>query len=51
MVPKVLLWFLVSSTRKKLAKREKGLVMKKLEELGFDPAAIVEIGTYCGFRK
>jgi len=43
--------FLVSSTRKKLAKREKGLVMKKIKDLGFDPVSIVDISTYCGFRK
>jgi len=43
--------FAVTSTRKKLAKREKAIVMTKLKKLGFDPAAIVDINTYCGTRK
>jgi len=34
--------FTVTSTKKKLAKREKELVMNKLKKLGIDPAAIVD---------
>jgi len=43
--------FAVTSTRKKLAKKEKALVMTKLKKLGFDPAAIVDISSYCGISN